>query len=161
MEPEIRVITADDWEAFREVRLRALADSPDAFGVTLAEAVSQPESVWRERASGPNPVVLAFSGDRPVAMGGLYAPEDSPDAYVWGMWVEPESRGRGVGARLLGVLLDLARARADDRTVRLHVTEGNDGARHLYESHGFVATGEWEPLREGSDLQIESLRLEA
>lgn len=161
MEPELRVITADDWEAFREVRLRALADSPDAFAVTLAEATAQPEPVWRERAAGPNPVVLAFSGDRPVAMGGLYAPADSADAFVWGMWVEPESRGHGVGARLLEGLLDRARARADDRTVLLHVTEGNDGARHLYVAHGFVATGEWEPLREGSDLQIEALRLEA
>jgi ribosomal protein S18 acetylase RimI-like enzyme len=94
-------------------------------------------------------------------MGGLYAPEDSTDAFVWGMWVEPESRGHGVGARLLGELLDRARARTDDRTVLLHVTEGNDGARHLYESHGFVATGEWEPLREGSGLQIELLRLKA
>ena len=161
MEAELRVITADDWEAFRTVRLRALADSPDAFGVTLAEAAANPESVWRERASGPHPIVLAFSGGRPVAMGGLYAPEDTTDAFVWGMWAEPESRGCGLGGRILADLLARARARADGRTVCLHVTEGNDGARRLYESHGFVATGEWEPLREGADLRIELLRLKA
>ena len=155
--PELRVITADDWAVFRALRLRALADSPDSFSITLAEATPNPEAVWRERAEGPGPVVLAFDGGRAVAMGGLHTPEGSTDAFVWGMWVEPGSRGRGLGARVLAELL--ARVPADGRTVRLHVTDGNDGARRLYEAHGFVATGEWQPLRDGSGVLIETMRL--
>ena len=37
MNVEVRTITADDWPLLREVSLRALADSPDAFRRTLAE----------------------------------------------------------------------------------------------------------------------------
>ena len=157
-EPELRVITGDDWAAFRALRLRALADSPDAFGITLAEAAPNPEPVWRDRAEGPGPVVMAFVGERPVAMGGAHAPEGASDVFVWGMWVEPESRGQGVAGRILVELLD--RVGGDHRTVRLHVTEGNDRARRLYEAHGFASTGEWQPLREGSALRIETMQLE-
>lgn len=155
MEPVLRVISGEDWAAFRSLRLRALADSPTAFGATLAEAEAQPESVWRERAGGPGPLLMAFDGDDPVAMGGLFVPEGAGEAFVWGMWTAPEARGHGLGARLLRELLDHARRLG--RTVSLHVTEGNDGARRLYEAHGFTGTGEREPLREGSDLRIERL----
>ncbi len=88
-------------------------------------------------------------------MGGLYTPEGSGEAFVWGMWVEPEWRGRGLGGRILRELVDGADQRG--RAVFLHVTEGND-ARRLYEAHGFVSTGEWQPLREGSAVRMETLR---
>ena len=152
----LRVISADNWATFRALRLRALADSPDAFGATLEEATGHPESLWRERAGGPGPLLVAFVGAEAVAMGGLFLPEDSEDAFVWGMWVEPAWRGRGLAAQVLERLLDLARDVG--RPVLLHVTEGNDGARRLYERHGFVATGEWQPLREGSDVRVETMR---
>ena len=157
VDPELRVISRDDWVSFKALRLRALADAPNAFAVTLAEADASTEAEWRERAGRPGPVVMAFSSDeRPVAMGGLYAPEDSAEAFIWGMWVDPGWRGRGLGSRILGELLP--HAERVDREVSLHVSEGNDGARRLYEAHGFVSTHEWEPLREGSDVRIERLR---
>lgn len=156
--PLLRVISGDDWDDFRALRLRALADSPNAFGVTLAEAASNPEAVWRGRADGPGPVLMAYSDETPIAMGGLHVPENSQEAFVWGMWVDPDSRGQGLGARILRELLD--RARRLDRAVELHVTEGNDGARRLYEAHSFAFTGEWQPLREGSEMRVETLRLQ-
>lgn len=152
----LRIITADDWAALKEVRLRALRDAPDAFGVTLAEAEANTEEAWRNRAAGPGPIVLAFRDGRPVAMGGLYAPEVPSEAFVWGMWVAPECRGQGLARLILGELLDWADRHG--RAVALHVTEGNDAARRLYEQHSFVATGEWQPLRDGSTLRVEVMR---
>lgn len=156
MEPELRVVSAEDWKDFKAVRLRALADSPTSFGATLADATALPDTAWRTRIDGPGPKIIGYVGEEPVAVGGLFPPEGTSDAFIWGMWVAPEARGRGLGR---GILRDLL-ARADrlGRTVLLHVTEGNDGARRLYEGHGFVSTGEREPLREGSSLWIELLR---
>lgn len=156
MESNLRAISADDWATFKEVRLRALADSPDAFAVTLAEAEATTDAEWRERAGGSAPVVVAFDGDeRPVAMGGYFAPDDSDESFIWGMWVDPDWRGRGQGSRILAKLLE--HADGVGREVSLHVAEGNR-ARGLYEAHGFVSTGEWEPLRDGSPVRIERLR---
>lgn len=150
----MRVISVEDWRAFRRLRLRALAESPESFGVTLAEATASSEAIWRERAAGPGPVILAFDGDQAIAMGGLHTPDASDEAFVWGMWVEPKWRGRGLGGRVLRELVDCAdRAR---RRVTLHVTDRNE-ARHLYEKHGFVATGQWQPLRDGSEIFMETM----
>ena len=90
-------------------------------------------------------------------MGSVFTPPDSAIAYVWGMWTAPEARGRGYAAGLLTDLVNLCRDR--DLGVRLHVTEGNQAARRLYTAHGFKSTGAWEPLREGSALQVEELQL--
>jgi ribosomal protein S18 acetylase RimI-like enzyme len=148
----------DDWRAFREIRLRALADAPTAFSVMLGEAERHPEAHWRARLGQGDPVLAVRDEHALVAMGGGWRPpEDRDRMMVWGMWTAPEARGRGHARALLAWLVEDARTRGA-RTVELHVTEGNDGARRLYESCGFVATGEWEPLREGSGLRIDLLR---
>lgn len=156
MTTELRQATADDWELLREVRLRALADAPDAFGSTLATARQLGEADWRQRADNGGLTLLALDDTKPTAMGGAFAPDDRPTVFVWGMWTAPEARGRGVGARLLDALVAWCEPRYDE--VRLHVTEGNDAARRLYVSRGFEPTGVWEPLREGSPVRIEELR---
>src|SRR6476660_4862023 len=43
---------ADEWEALREIRLAALADSPDAFGSTLVEERDADEVRWRGWITG-------------------------------------------------------------------------------------------------------------
>lgn len=157
MNVEVRTITADDWSLLRNVSLRALADSPDAFRTTLAEAQALTEDFWRQRAEGAAPILMVLEDGRGVAMGGVFTPPDSAVAYVWGMWTAPEARGRGYAAGLLTDLVNWCRDR--DLGVRLHVTEGNLVARRLYVLHGFKSTGAWEPLREGSALRVEELQL--
>jgi predicted GNAT family acetyltransferase len=78
-------------------------------------------------------------------------------AMLWGMWTAPEARGRGHARRLLDEVV--AWADRNGRTTLLHVTEGNVVARKVYVDYGFEPTGTWAPLREGSQLRIEELRL--
>lgn len=157
MNVEVRTITADDWPLFRDVSLRALADSPDAFRRTLDEAQALSDDFWRQQAEGSAPILVVLEDGRGVAMGRMVTPPDSDIADVWGMWTAPEARGRGYATGLLTDLLNMCRDR--DLGVRLQVTEGNQAARRLYTAHGFTSTGVWEPLREGSSLQVEELQL--
>jgi hypothetical protein len=49
---EVRQAQAADWQTLRELRLRALADAPDAFASILEREAVFPEQVWRQRAEG-------------------------------------------------------------------------------------------------------------
>ena len=82
MDVEVRTITADDWPLLRDVSLRALADSPDAFRRTLAEAQALTEDFWRRRAGGSAPILVVLEDGRGVAMGGVFTPPDSAVADV-------------------------------------------------------------------------------
>ena len=147
----------DDWAELREIRLRALADAPDAFSVVHSDVVVLDEDVWRDRLATTNPTYVVREAGSTVAMAGGFAPPDSPAAFVWGMWTAPEARGRGHSSALLDRVVTWARAVG--RTPHLHVTEGNDAARRLYVRRGFEPTGTWEPLREGSPKRVEELVL--
>lgn len=59
-----------------------------------------------------------------------------PEAELGDLAVAPESRRRGVGSALVGAVLAEAVER-DATELYLEVRESNDGARRLYESHGF------------------------
>ncbi|WP_181310310.1 GNAT family N-acetyltransferase [Nocardioides campestrisoli] len=152
-----RILTGEDWMSLREIRLRALADSPDAFQASLQQSSEDPEDAWRARADQAGPTLLILDGEHPVAMGGALAYPESRTAWLWGIWTAPEARGQGLSRRVVSELVEWCRAHSLD--VHLHVTDGNDPARSVYESHGFEPTGERVPLREGSPLQMQTMRL--
>jgi hypothetical protein len=60
----IRPTVLEDWPVLKAVRLAALAEAPMAFGVSLAEALANPDQQWRDRAAGKGAgrFFLAFSG---------------------------------------------------------------------------------------------------
>ena len=51
MECEIRRVAPEEWGAFRDVRLAALAEAPYAFAATLDTETGYDERRWRERVS--------------------------------------------------------------------------------------------------------------
>ena len=40
-----RIYAPADWQEYRDIRLRSLQDSPDAFGTTYPEAAKYPDSL--------------------------------------------------------------------------------------------------------------------
>jgi predicted GNAT family acetyltransferase len=148
-EPVLRRLTPEDWAVLRDVRLRALADAPDAFGSTLEREQDLDEREWRRRVV--RPVYVVEVDGRPVAMAGTF--DNNGAVQVWGMWTDPAHRGAGHGRALLDALI--GGAVADGSRVTLHVNVANAGARAFYERCGFVGTGELEPLRPGSEQRIE------
>jgi ribosomal protein S18 acetylase RimI-like enzyme len=151
----VRFATADDWTTWRDLRLRALRDTPSAFGSTHERESGFTEEDWRNRLGDPDAVsVLARVGGAPVGMGGGF--QDLPGfLHVVAMWTAPAHRGLGVGTAVLAAL----RGWADERGLRLHldVNITNAGARALYERSGYVGTGELRPLRPGSSELLERM----
>jgi GNAT superfamily N-acetyltransferase len=160
----VRRARADEWEALREIRLAALADSPDAFGSTLAEEREADEARWRGWITGEGwaGAVATFIADGPGPLLGMATgyPDDRPTTgWLFAMWVRPERRGEGIGRQLVVAVEEWA-ASLDIDQLLLHVTEGNDGAVRFYASCGFVGTSAVpEPLREGSDRMTQTMQL--
>ncbi len=160
---EIRVATRDEWERVRDLRLRALADAPDAFGSTLDRERRLGEAGWIDWIEGwegaTNVMFVAERDDRWIGTALGSRTGDEPDAHLYGMWVEPARRSSGIGASLVEQVLGWART-WEARSVILAVSETNAGAAAFYEHLGFMDTGEREPLREGSELRVRILRRE-
>lgn len=138
-------LVADDWRAYHAVRLAMLEESPSVFGSTHAEAASFDEQLWRQRLAD-NVVILARVGATPAGsvMYSEYGTTDRDDCALFGMWVDPDFRGAGVGRALVDAVVAQARAGGKRRVV-LHVVTDNDPAGRLYERAGFVPTGRTVP----------------
>ena len=103
---------------------------------------------------------MAEDGDEPVGLAwGTIDPSAPGTAHLIQMWVAPEGRGLGCGSLLLGAVVAWARE-AEARSVVLGVTCGDTPARRLYSRAGFVPVGEPEPLRPGSTLLSQPMRLD-
>lgn len=160
----IRRIEPEDSTIYRTLRLRSLLDSPDAFGSTWAGEEALPAEHWSGRlsaaaGSGKDCPLIAELGGMPAGL--VWAKVDADDptlVNLFQMWVAPECRGRGIASLLLGTAVAWARRRGV-RVVQLGVTCGDTPAARLYTRAGFVAHGAVEPLRDGSPLLSQTMRL--
>ena len=150
----VRVLQADEWRTWRDIRLRSLADAPEAFGSTLAREQGFAESDWLRWFTGIS--VLATVDGVPAALGGGFRVRDGWMQVV-AMWTDPAYRRRGLAVRVLDVVV--AAARAEGRRLVLDVAQGNSAARTAYERYGFVATGESEPIREDTTARADLMVL--
>ena len=151
---EVRPARPGDEDALRALRLRALAEAPEAFSSTLEREAARPATFWRELAAGERGLcLLALDGGEAVGLAGAL-----PDGDVWGMWVAPEARRAGAGRALLTAIEVWARTRELDR-LSLRVSEAAPAARALYRAAGFAEEGAGRPLRSNPALRTFSLRL--
>jgi GNAT superfamily N-acetyltransferase len=155
---EIHEAVPDDWDEFRRMRLGSLRESPDAFRRVLGDEEEAPAENWRpflERiADDANAgVFLARVDGEAVGLSFVGYDVAAGTSSFGGMWVHPESRRTGAGEALLEAGIEWGLRHGAART-RLAVAIGNGPAEQLYARAGFSATGETEPLREGTDLTI-------
>jgi nucleoside-diphosphate-sugar epimerase/RimJ/RimL family protein N-acetyltransferase len=143
--PLIRRIRSDEAHTFWALRLRALAEHPESFGTSPDEDADLPLETVRARLEGPWNVVLgAYDGTRLVGIVGLRREERRKRAHtarIWGMYVTPDFRGRGVGRRLLAAAIDEARAMKGVERLLLVVVGGNTPAQAVYRALGFQTYG--------------------
>lgn len=162
--PTIRTLAADEWRLYKALRLRALADSPDAFGSTLAAEEGRADAEWSQRLAAAAesrwnlPVVAEVRGESIGLAWGRIETSDPDVATLYQVWVAPSHRGLGAARLLLEAVI--AWARAQHATfLDLDVTCGESAARRLYERAGFQPRGEPHPLRPGSQLLSQPMRL--
>jgi len=162
-----------DADRYVRLRRRMLSDSPWAFEaspeedpvldpIRLAALLSDRESAIfaveagpADRGRGLGGTIEDPAGRPPVLLGAMGItrmthPRFTHRARVWGVFVEPSHRGRGLGRSLLRASLEVARRWPGLAYVDLSVSEYSPEALGLYEAFGFRVWGR-EP--EATDVQ--------
>lgn len=143
---ELRALHADGGELWRQLRLRALADAPDAFADTAAEwhPRGDAERRWRSRLDDVPFNVVAVRDGAPVGQVSATVLDEHGRSELTSMWVDPAARGCGVGEALVAAVVDWAR-RTGGSAVVLSVQRSNAPAVRLYARCGFTPIDESAP----------------
>jgi len=148
----LRVLTGDDWALWRDVRLAALAEAPQAFKHRIEDWHRGGEERWRAGFTSPGTYnIVAFKHDRAVGMArGI--PVGTDVCELRSVWVSPEARGRQVGDRMIEAIAHWA-LRLGATTLRLTVIPDNHSAIRLYRRHGFAFSGQLGDALPGGDRE--------
>ncbi len=134
---------------FKTVRLRALQDTPSAFGSTYGKEAQFSDEDWLQRVStwNSNRAVCYIAMDKSEPCGiiaGYFDKTDPQKAYVASMWVAPAHRRTGLGTMLMDAVQLWARSHGAGE-LRLMVTSNNATATAFYQRLGYTFTGTTEP----------------
>jgi RimJ/RimL family protein N-acetyltransferase len=142
----VRVLSGADAREFQRLRLEGLRQCPTAFAShyeeerdTRIEAVATRLERTEERV-----VCGAFFDASLVGILGVDRESRRNlrhKALLWGMYVTPSFRGKGVGRELLNHVLRHSEAMAGLRQINLWVNPNNASAVALYRAAGFEPVG--------------------
>lgn len=162
--PNIREFAPHEWRTYRDLRLRALADSPDAFGSTLAREQDRSDAEWLRRLSSGDETawdlpLLAEVDGVPAGLAWGRIERSNPEVTnLYQVWVAPGYRRLGIGQMLLDAVIAWARS-MNAAYLDLGVTWEDSPAVRLYTRLGFEPAGQPQPLRPGSSLSCQPMRL--
>ena len=127
------------------MRLRALKDNPEAFAATYEEALRRGKEQFIQRID-PKEDAFYLGAFESGLVGMVYFRRDEGrknlhKGRVLSMYVQPESRGLGVGKALLQEVITHANRLSGLEQLHLMVVTTNDAARSLYRSMGFEVYG--------------------
>lgn len=125
------------------IRPAIAADLPAMMALEKTAATAAHWSIERYedlfRTAEPNRVALVLTDEKEVQAFAI-ARAVRDEWEIENIAVAGAARRRGLGTRLLGEFLDMARAKGA-KAVFLEVRESNHAARALYEKWGFVENG--------------------
>ncbi|TYR81214.1 GNAT family N-acetyltransferase [Priestia megaterium] len=140
----IRLLTKEDADSYWALRLRALKDHPESFVLSYEEEYEKEIVDVREKflTDKDRFIVGAFIQSQLVGVVGFRKQQPLKVQHkgdIWGMYVAPEARGKGVGKALLNTAIEQAMKQEDLLQIYLVVATTNKSAKALYERIGFLS----------------------
>ncbi|MDQ3156724.1 MAG: GNAT family N-acetyltransferase [Actinomycetota bacterium] len=137
----VRLPGEDEWQLYRDVRLAALRDAPEAFVARFEDEASYGDDFWREQMSRATRIV-AERGNEPVGLVCLGLHNEDPETgAVFGLWTAPTVRGQRVAWGLVSTAREKA-AKDGCRLLYYWVVSDNASAVAFAASFGFRPTTE-------------------
>src|ERR1044071_1013427 len=144
---EICLLTASDADAFWHLRLEALRNDPAAFADSAEEHLETTVETTRERLTKNDPadnfVIGAFEDGKLIGTAGFFRRPNNKErhkGHIWGVYVRPESRGKGLASALMKEIV--CRAREIDGLEQITlVASANLPAQRLSKALGLESSG--------------------
>jgi RimJ/RimL family protein N-acetyltransferase len=142
----IRLLVPSDADNFKSLRLAAIENSPTAIWPTRAEEEARTieQTAARIQSTATQAVFGAFDGTSLVGITGVRREplaQVNHKATIWGVFVVPRYRGKGIAQELLAAATAHASHAWDTIQLMLCVNSENRAAKELYSTHGFVTFG--------------------
>jgi len=143
----LRLLTADDADVFWQLRLEALRNDPASFADSAEEHLKTTVETARERLRKNDPasnfVVGVFEQGQMIGTAGFFRRPNNKErhkGHIWGVYVRPQSRGKGVASALMKEIVRRAREIDGLEQITL-VASANLPAQRLYKALGFESYG--------------------
>lgn len=134
----------DDWQILRDTRLTALHTDPNVFASNYDIEVQFSEENWKKNLRNPNYGIFAVYDDgKPIALTNISIDKNDTtgkSAFIWGSWIAPEYRGRGLSQLLYDVRFEWAMKHPTCEKLTVSHRDSNVPSRRAIEQHGFVFT---------------------
>jgi ribosomal protein S18 acetylase RimI-like enzyme len=164
---EIRRLTEEDTESYRQLRFEALELDPRAFTESPAEheAIELEQIRHRLGLGVPdgNFILGGFDDGRLVGMVGFFRRQGEKICHrgeIWGVYIARQQRTKGLGRALMEEMIMRLRSLPGLEQVALGISTGNVVAKRLYESLGFEGYGrEARALKFGNEYVDEELMI--
>lgn len=141
---QIRALQNEEVSLFRDLRLQALKEAPEAFEQRYEVENEKPMTYWQELVdalTSPSKHIMLMAYFAETCAGVVYGfNKGSGNGSFGGMWVAKTHRKQGVGIRLVEEIFEWAKSR-EISTLHIWNMEGNLAAQNLYEKAGFQPTG--------------------
>ena len=138
---EIRPLTREDAAAWRALRIEMLRDSPASFHADLEQARARSDEDWVRAIpeNGRDVTFGLFVGGALVGSAGFYVqspPKLAHKGMMWGVYVAPAHRRRGLAGALVRRVIAHARS-----CVAVLQTGASAAGASVYRREGFVPYG--------------------
>jgi RimJ/RimL family protein N-acetyltransferase len=142
----IRPLCPDDAERFKSLRVLAAETAPASIWPTPDEELARPIEHMQARIE-TTPVQTVFGAFDGEVLAGITGVRREPllkvshKATIWGVFVNPAYRGRGIAQALLAAATHHASESWHVVQLMLCVNAENVAAKNLYSSQGFRTFG--------------------
>ncbi|KHF38804.1 GNAT family N-acetyltransferase [Halalkalibacter okhensis] len=141
---QIRKLESKDANLFREIRLQALKQVPEAFAASYEEEFQEGISFFESKLLNKEVFFGLFKEEDKLV--GIISLSRSTllkmqhKAAIGSVFITKEARGKGFGKKLFTHVMEKAQAEGIEQ-LQLVVAAHNDKAKQLYESLGFQLFG--------------------
>jgi len=147
---QIRKLDVSEFEKFRDLRIKALLDSPTAFSQFYEKYDDETDAKWRKWLEASvteekSVMLFALEEDNAVGMAGAIF-DDNPKtmhvAELFGVFVDKDYRSKGISSTLMQSLFDKLIERGGITKIKLAVNNEQKAAINLYSKFGFKKVGQ-------------------